>query len=110
MFYCSLVRARAYLLQAGCEIIEENYRSGHREIDLIVQEEEVVVFVEVKMRSGSDFGMPEDFVDERKAEYLRMAAENWMLKNKWSGRIRFDIVAILEEGKLVEITRFRDAF
>ena len=102
--------ALGYLLSLGCIPVAENFRSGHHEIDLIMLDGEVLVFIEVKLRSSSSFGLPEDFVDDNKMEFIRLAAEDWMVRHSWGGRIRFDIVAILEVDGMMEITHFCDAF
>ncbi|MEI9919186.1 MAG: YraN family protein [Bacteroidota bacterium] len=98
--------AAEYLLSKGYEVLERNYRSGRAEIDLIVKKKNWLVFVEVKTRSGSDFGFPEEFVDRAKEEMILMAAENYIFKVNWEGNVRYDIVAILKG----EIMHFEDAF
>ena len=68
--------AEQYLVGKGYKILERNYRAGRSEIDLIATKEDVLVFVEVKTRSRLDFGMPEDWVDEKKAEMITDGAED----------------------------------
>ena len=101
--------AGEYLAGNGYVILERNYRSGRSEIDLIVSKDDVLVFVEVKTRSRVDFGMPEDWVDEKKAEMITSGAEDYLEENEWNGNIRFDIVAIIMKN-VPEIEHFEDAF
>ncbi|WP_306415995.1 YraN family protein [Fulvivirga ulvae] len=56
-------RAAEYLMGKGYELLERNYRYKRSEIDIIIKKEQLLVFVEVKTRSYSSFGYPEDAVD-----------------------------------------------
>ena len=87
--------AQAYLINQGYRILARNWRSGHREIDLIVAGPDGVIFVEVKTRRTARFGHPEEFVDEQKQAHLVSAASDWMMQTDYEGEIRFDVMAIL---------------
>ena len=102
--------AAEYLAGKGYEVLERNYRYGRAEIDLIVKKKNWLVFVEVKTRSCSDFGFPEEFVDRVKEELILMAAENYIHKINWEGNVRYDIVSVLGVGVGREIVHFEDAF
>ncbi len=101
--------AAEYLKNKGYSIREMNYRFSHAEIDIIAQNEKLLVFVEVKMRSGIAFGMPEDFVDDKKAEMISLAAGHYLESIDWPHDIRFDIISILKKNK-TEILHIEDAF
>ncbi len=101
--------AAEYLRRHGYRILNRNYKVGKREIDIIASQNNFLVFVEVKMRKNARFGMPEEAVDERKAEKIRYVAEQYLSCHDWPGPIRFDIIAILKDESL-EIMHFRDAF
>jgi len=101
--------AAEYLVSKGYEILETNFRSGKAEIDIIAKQDSLTVFVEVKMRRRTDYGMPEDWVDEKKADMIREGAEDYMDKIQWLGNIRFDIIAIIKKS-IPEIEHFEDAF
>ena len=58
--------AADYLERHGYSILDRNWRCGHKELDLVVTKDNVVVFVEVKTRTSTDYGDPQDFVDIRK--------------------------------------------
>ncbi len=60
-----------YLARKGYEILERNYRTRHGEIDLVMRGERVLVFVEVKLRRGTEFGDPLEAVVPRKQTRLR---------------------------------------
>lgn len=101
--------AGLFLEKAGYQILQTNYRAGRGEIDLIVHKNGLLVFVEVKSRTSSRFGFPEEAVNTRKAEKLIETAEMYLEEVKWQGPIRFDIIAIETSGKC-EVTHFEDAF
>ena len=98
-----------YLMSKGYVIRERNYRYKRAEIDIIMEKEEFLVFVEVKMRSGKSFGNPEEFVDDKKIEFIQMAAENYLEEVDWKGNIRFDIISIIKKS-IPEVDHFEDAF
>ena len=50
--------------------METNWRSGHKEIDIIAKDENIIVFVEVKSRTNDIFAKPEDAVNFKKIKKL----------------------------------------
>ena len=104
-------QATTFLEGKGYEIIEKNYRHKHAEIDLIVKKNKTLIFVEVKTRSGTGFGMPEEFVNYTKAKLIMKAAENYIYTKDWHFDIRFDIISILilSSGG-INIKHIEDAF
>jgi len=101
--------AAEFLTEKGYEVIERNYRFSHGEIDLIARTEELLVFVEVKARSGSYFGYPEEAVTRSKINVISKVAEEYIYKIDWKGGVRYDIISIMNK-KAVEIRHFEDAF
>ena len=100
--------AAEYLINKGYEILRRNYRHSHVEIDLIARKGNWLVFVEVKTRSGNEFGFPEEFVDRKKEENIFLAAEQFMFEMNWEGNVRYDIISVL--GSRHDVTHFEDAF
>ncbi len=103
--------AADFYRQAGCEVLAHGYRHRRAEVDLVVQRgTALLVFVEVKTRSGSQYGPPETFVSARKKELFRLAATHLQEELDWRGDIRFDILAVtqLQSGFRLEV--FEDAF
>lgn len=102
--------ARDYLENNGYEILAQNWHYDRIELDLIAKDQEELVFVEVKTRSSSAFGYPEEFVDEAKEANLLEAAEAFIETYEYEGELRFDIIAIVMGSKgHNEIQHFRDA-
>jgi len=100
--------AAEFLKNKGWEIVARNYRYGHAEIDLIIRRDNWTIFVEVKTRSSSKYGEPEEFVDERKARLIYGAAEEYIFSTDWQGHVRFDVVSV-KVGTETEIMHFEDA-
>lgn len=100
-----------YLTKHGWQILDRNVYVGKAEIDIIAQNLFCVAFIEVKMRSGTHFGHPIEFVDEGKIERVFNAAEHWAIEHQIQLPLRFDVIGILKtRGKKAEITHFEDAY
>ena len=87
--------ARVYLEQNGYRIRETNFRCREGEIDIVAQHEDCLVFVEVRTKTGSRFGTPEESVTAAKQEKLVSVAMSYLqthdnLPSEW----RIDVVAI----------------
>ncbi len=87
--------AEQYLLARGCELVERNARTPYGEIDRIVQQDRVTVFVEVKTRTSASFGLPEASITARKREHLLHSAEAYLQAHpELDGDWRVDVIAI----------------
>ena len=84
--------AAAYLQSLGYRVLEANYRSRHREIDLIVEKEGILVFVEVKTRASNALLAAPCAVDWRKQMFLYSAASRYVRQHALTMDIRFDII------------------
>ena len=101
--------AKDYLKKKGWFILEMNYRYRRSEIDLIASKNDLLIFVEVKARSNTAFGLPEQFVDDKKVENILKAADHYIMEKDWKGNIRFDIISIIK-NKSMELEHIEDAF
>lgn len=103
--------AAIFLKNKGYQILETNWRTGKKEIDIIAENSDSIVFVEVKTRSNFNFGFPEEAVTESKKKLLKLAAEEYFEQKKPEKNPRFDIISILQKGKYTqEIIHIEDAF
>ena len=102
--------AVSHLQKKGYTVLERNYRFQKAEIDIIAQQGNIVAIVEVKTRTSSDFGNPEDFVSPKKIKLLVKAADEFITTNDLDVEVRFDIIAILHEKNNVTIKHLEDAF
>ena len=100
------VRAELMLEEKGCEILARNVVSPGSEIDLVARDGNVVVFVEVKMRSGS-FSSGREAVTPAKQRRICKGALHYMMKNGLMNRqARFDVIEIQGE----RVTHIVNAF
>lgn len=83
-----------YLRRKGYVILDRNWRSGHREIDIVARKDDTVVFVEVKARANAFYGNPEDAVTRRKMHLLVLAADAYLRYNAIDLEVRFDVITI----------------
>ena len=103
--------AERWMERKGWRLVGRRFRNGHRDIDLIVEGEDTVVFVEVKARRPSDFGDPVEAVGWRKQRELVRSAHVWMGRFGVPGRsYRFDIVGVLVDGRTVRVRHVENAF
>ena len=102
-------QAAEYLNNQGFRILEMNYRYSRSEIDIIASKNDLLVFVEVKVRTNTNYGLPENFVDDKKAVNIIKGADNYINEINWKGNIRFDIISIVKDGD-TELQHFEDAF
>jgi putative endonuclease len=88
--------AAEFLQRQGLVRLVTNYRNRTGEIDLIMIDDQTLVFVEVKQRRDSRFGLPEESVGMAKQAKLRRTAASYLQRHdrlqSWS--CRFDVVAI----------------
>jgi putative endonuclease len=101
-------QAVSYLKNLDYVILERNYRVGRNEVDIICEKEGFVVFVEVKKRSGNQFGNPIEAVDREKTRKIIRVAQRYLYRRGLLGecRSRFDVIGIL--GNRIE--HVQDAF
>ena len=99
---------REYLSGHGFEILEMNYRCKQGEIDIIAKEDLYYVFIEVKYRTSTRYGFPQEAVGLSKQRRICSAARYYLYSNHIgeSVPVRFDVAAVLED----KITYIRDAF
>lgn len=102
--------ASRYLMDKGFAVLHYNWRSGHKEIDLIARERDTLVFVEVKSRRNECFGNAYDAVTPEKIERLISAAESYVMHYKVDIPYRFDVVTVIGECEPYKIDHIRDAF
>jgi len=87
--------AAAYLRGKGYVIIERDWHSGHRDLDIIAVDGQTIVFVEVKTRRNRLYGEPEESVDYRKRRSLQAAINNYVRYRHVTQEVRFDIVTVV---------------
>ena len=101
--------AKDFLRKQGLRPVEENWSCRHGEIDLIMREGDVLVFIEVRFRKNSRFGTPAATVGHTKQRRLVLAAHHYLQRLGRQPPCRFDIIAITAEPER-QMEWIRNAF
>ena len=104
--------AQEYLQKKGYFLIHKNWRGGRGEFDLIMKNQEHLVFVEVKTRETYFFGDPELSVGREKIQKMQSTAAYYLARYPISKEmdIRFDIVSVVINKNEVDFLHIEDAF
>lgn len=106
--------ALRHLKKNGYRILETNFRTHLGEIDIIGEQDQVLVFIEVKTRAGSEKGHPAEALTRHKQRKIGQVARQFLARRQGAGRdCRFDVVCITGDpqnpgGWKIEV--IRDAF
>ena len=99
--------AAQYFKKNVYKILESNWRAGRNEIDLIVQKDKLIVFIEVKSSSSDKYGHPAERVDKRKILNLTKAAQQYLIAEDIKEcDLRFDLVTFVNG----QLEHYPDAF
>jgi putative endonuclease len=103
--------AAKWLENNGYTILIRNYRCKVGEIDIIAKKGNTLVFVEVKTRSSTKYGLPQESVSWRKQNKIRQVALYYLKEYRpREMQYRFDVIAILELGGKQRIKIIENAF
>jgi putative endonuclease len=86
--------AAKWLEEAGYTILHKNWRHAHVEVDIIANKNNVLHFIEVKTRSNTRFGQPEEGVDQHKIHHLLQAGEEFQYQYPQWKRVQYDVLSI----------------
>ncbi len=101
-----------HLKKAGLKLIEKNFSVKPGEVDLIMRDDETLVFVEVRYRKNADFGGAAASVTPKKQKRIIKAALSYQQMHAPQSSMRFDVVAIEGDnvGNNKEINWIKSAF
>lgn len=94
----------------GHKVIATNWRKYKHEIDIISKDKDILVITEVKTRSTTIFGNPEDAITTKKQQQLIEGANIYLEENEIDLECRFDVISIILNDKVTEIRHIKDAF
>lgn len=95
--------AADYLLHRHLTLVTQNYRSRFGEIDLIMQDDVTLVFIEVRLRRNADFGGAAASIDSHKRQRLIRTAQHYLAGLARTPPCRFDVVLMDDaEGRNVQ--------
>lgn len=86
-----------YLQQQGLKLLTKNYHSRRGELDLVMQDNDTVVFVEVRYRKNDAFGGAVESITQSKQQKLRATAEQYLQQETSLSNGRFDVVAMTKK-------------
>ena len=100
-----------YLRQRGYTLLASQWRCRFGELDLVARERRgTLCIVEVKLRSVGSIALPREFVDSRKQQRLRSAAELYLASDGLDVPVRFDVAEVYDEGGSLRIEYIENAF
>ncbi|MEO2204085.1 YraN family protein [Paenibacillus pabuli] len=106
--------ACSWLREHGYQIIKQNWRCRRGEIDIIASQGDLLVFVEVRSRSGAgNYGTPQESVDVRKMQQVRSTAAVYLQQSRERElQVRFDVVAVMLDvaGQIGTVDHIENAF
>ncbi len=102
--------ALQYLIKKGYKVLEVNWLYNRKEIDIITQKGDIMVFVEVKTRASTAFELPQEAVTKKKMRNLVYAADAYLQIKNIDDESRFDIVTVLADGTYKILEHIEDAF
>ncbi|MDD7318179.1 MAG: YraN family protein [Prevotella sp.] len=98
-----------YLQERGYIIIERDWKSRKKDIDIVAIENGVYVFIEVKTRRNKLFGEPTNAVNHYKMQNLKLSISNYIMAHSLNNEIRFDIITVVGKiGEVPEIEHLKD--
>ena len=105
-------KAAAFLVRQGYVILERDWRMGKRDLDIIAlsEDQDTLVFVEVKTRKEVELQLPEEAVDIHKMRNLAIAANAYVKSNQVEQNVRFDIISVVGSENNDCIEHIEDAF
>jgi putative endonuclease len=88
--------ALAFLQQKGLKLLEQNASYSVGELDIIMRDNDTLVFVEVRQRKSNLFGGAAQSIDRRKMKKCALAAQCWLKQNSHFAKMpcRFDAVLL----------------
>lgn len=103
--------AARWFERSGWRVLARRFRAGRRDIDLVIEREGLIAFVEVKARSGQEFGDPVEAVHRRKQRSLTKSAQSWIARHgRAEEKYRFDVMGVLLRDRKVFVRHIPGAF
>jgi len=100
-----------HLKKNGYKILKRNYKKKYGEIDIIAQKGDLISFIEVKTRNGTEYGLACEAVTKSKQEKIIRTAQIFIIENKINETYSFDIIEIYHlDGKIQKIEHIENAF
>ena len=104
--------ALEYLLDKKLKLLEKNFRSAFGEIDLIMQDKNILLFIEVRYRSSNYFHTALESINRKKCERIIITSNQYLIQNRGTAHMdcRFDVVALSGQQEFPTIEWIKNAF
>lgn len=102
--------AADYLKKKGYRILHRNWVSGKKELDIVAENDEYIVFIEVKTRGYDMRLQPGDLVTREKQKMLIYAADAYIRRYNINKESRFDVIIVIQKGKEFGTDHIENAF
>jgi len=104
--------ALEYLLTKKLKLLDKNFRSAFGEIDLIMQDENIILFIEVRYRSSNHFHTALESINRKKCERIIATSHQYLSENRRISKLdcRFDVVALSGPQETPTIEWIKNAF
>lgn len=99
-----------FLMREGYRILERDWKSGKRDLDIVAIDDDVLVIVEVKTRSNERYANADEAVTPQKIRSISIAANSYVKMYGMNREIRFDIITIVGTPEKYEVRHVEDAF
>ncbi|MFQ5632758.1 MAG: YraN family protein [bacterium] len=104
-------KAVQYLIENGYTIIKRNFRWARGEIDIVAENDDLLIFIEVKTAASAQMGEPANWVTQRKQKQIAQVAQKFLQDNRIENKdCRFDVIGIMKSGNTFEIQHIENAF
>jgi len=102
--------AARHLIEKGYKIRHRNWKYGQKEIDIVAENNEFIVFVEVKTRKDDYYVHPRDAVTSKKQKMIIYAADSYMKIYNIGKECRFDIITVISDSQSYIVEHIENAF
>ena len=102
--------ALAWLQERGFRLRDRNWRSGHKELDLVMEDAERLHIVEVKTLTAPLLIQPFEKVDAVKQHRLVSAARHYVAVQHIQKEVQFDVVSVILDGEQTMVEYIPEAF
>jgi len=103
--------AKDYLIAQGMQVVEQNWRYGKTEIDIIGIQNDMLIFIEVKARIHTTRRYPDAAVSIQKQKNILHTAFAYLEEMNWEAEVRFDVLSIhIDESGNGRCFHIQDAF
>lgn len=107
---CAEDLAMSYMLSIGCKLVARNWRCGHKEIDLVFEDDACLRIVEVRCRTYNALVPPAATIGNAKKLNIMRAADAFARYSGCDKSVVFDVVCIVYDGKRFGLEYLPDAF